>query len=122
MEARERVIYGVNTGFGPMVSHLVNKDKLPELQVNLIRSHASGAGESIASEFVLAAMVVRLNTLLRGFSGVSKELINQLVFFINHRILPLADHTRTWRGRDQRRFGAIGSYCPGVDRGGRSFL
>ena len=85
----EKIIYGVNTGFGPMASHIVGNKELLDLQVNLIRSHASGMGEPIANEYVLGAMVVRLNTVLKGNSGVSVELVNYFVEFINNRIIPI---------------------------------
>jgi len=88
-ESIKRVIYGVNTGFGPMVSRLIGKNQLVDLQYNLVRSHAMGLGEPISSAFSLVAMVVRLNTLLRGYSGVSKDLIKQIELFINHRLLPV---------------------------------
>lgn len=88
-EMEKKVIYGVNTGFGPMASFIVGKGDLKQLQINLVRSHATGAGEYITDEFVLAAMIVRLNTLLRGYSGVSPELLFQLRNYINHRIIPL---------------------------------
>ncbi len=88
-ESKKRVIYGVNTGFGPMVSRLIGKNQLVDLQYNLVRSHAMGLGEPIAPRFSLMAMVVRLNTLLRGYSGVSSDLIKQLELFINHRLLPV---------------------------------
>lgn len=88
-EMEKKIIYGVNTGFGPMASFIVGKGDLKQLQINLVRSHATGAGEYIADEFVLAAMIVRLNTLLQGYSGVSSALIFQLRDYINHRIIPL---------------------------------
>jgi histidine ammonia-lyase len=88
-EMEEKVIYGVNTGFGPMASFIVGKGDLKQLQINLVRSHATGAGEYIDEEFVLAAMIVRLNTLLQGYSGVSPALLFQLRDYINHRIIPL---------------------------------
>lgn len=84
-----KVIYGVNTGFGPMASHVIGKKQLVELQYNLIRSHAAGMGEPIPSEFVLAAMTVRLNTIAKGYSGVSPELLEHLRQMINHRIAPI---------------------------------
>jgi histidine ammonia-lyase len=83
------VIYGITTGFGPMASHIIGKNQLHELQYNLVRSHAVGLGDPIEDRFVLAAMVVRLNTLVKGYSGVSEDLIEQLAFFINKRILPV---------------------------------
>ena len=88
-EQGRRIIYGVNTGFGPMASHIINHDQGVHLQENLIYSHAVGMGEPIASEYVLAAMVIRLNTFLKGYSGISKDLAIQLQKFINHRILPV---------------------------------
>ena len=88
-EQKERITYGVNTGFGPMASYLLGRDQLVELQYNLLRSHAVGMGDPIPEKFVLAAMVVRLNTLLKGYSGVSIELIETLQKLINHRLIPI---------------------------------
>ncbi len=88
-ELDKRIIYGSNTGFGPMASHVLGRKQLSELQKNLILSHAVGMGEAIRPEYVLATMVVRLNSLTKGFSGVSVELIKHLATFINHRILPV---------------------------------
>ncbi|HUO55850.1 MAG TPA: aromatic amino acid ammonia-lyase [Candidatus Paceibacterota bacterium] len=87
--ARTQAIYGVNTGFGPMVTHIIGVDQIVELQYNLLRGHANGIGDPIENEYVLAAMVVRLNTLIRGTSGVSKELAQTLCACINARILPI---------------------------------
>ncbi len=84
-----KVIYGVNTGFGPMASHLIGKGNLVELQYNLINSHAVGMGQPVPHSFVLAAMLVRLNTLAKGGSGVSFALLEQLRSAINHRIIPV---------------------------------
>jgi histidine ammonia-lyase len=88
-EEGKRIIYGVNTGFGPMASHIINPNEGRNLQKNLIFSHAVGMGKPIASKYVLAAMIVRLNTLLQGYSGISKDLAAHLQKFINHRILPI---------------------------------
>jgi len=91
--AKKDIIYGVNTGFGPMAGHLVGSQQLIDLQYNLIRSHAVGMGYPLPERFVLAAMLVRLNTLSKGYSGVSVELLNQLAVFINNRIIPVVpDH------------------------------
>ena len=87
--AEKQIIYGVNTGFGPMASRIIDKHNLAELQKNLVRSHASGAGVPIRQDFVLSAMVIRLNTLAKGASGVSVALLRQLSAFINHRIIPV---------------------------------
>lgn len=86
--AKQRIIYGVNTGFGPMADRLVGAGELAELQQNLVRSHACGAGPLVSDEYVFAAMVVRLNTLLRGDSGVSTSLLRLLAACINARLAP----------------------------------
>ncbi len=88
-EMKEKIVYGVNTGFGPMASHIIGRDDLAVLQENLIRSHAVGIGNPIDREYAIAAMVVRLNTMLKGYSGVSMDLVYRLESFINHRIVPI---------------------------------
>ena len=82
-------IYGVTTGFGPMASHIIGKGQMIDLQYNLVRSHATGVGEPISDEYVLAAMIVRLNTLVSGYSGVSPTLADRLALYINKRIIPV---------------------------------
>src|SRR3989344_5369443 len=88
-ELNGKIIYGINTGFGPMASHVINPEHLVELQYNLVRSHATGMGAPISEAFVLATMLVRLNTLARGYSGVSEALLDHLALFINKRIIPI---------------------------------
>lgn len=83
------IIYGINTGFGPMASHILGKEQLLDLQTNLIRSHSTGMGKPIDQEFVLASMLVRLNTLSAGYSGVSVELVKALQNLINLRVIPV---------------------------------
>lgn len=87
--AKKQIIYGVNTGFGPMASYIISSEKLDQLQINLIRSHAVGMGEPIEERYVLAAMLIRLNTIIKGYSGVSVELVKRLQLFINKRIVPI---------------------------------
>jgi histidine ammonia-lyase len=88
-EFDKKIIYGVNTGFGPMASHIIGQHELVALQENLIRGHAMGMGNPLPESYVIAAMVVRLNTLVKGHSGVSPQLIHQLKLFINQRIIPM---------------------------------
>jgi len=88
-ELNKKIIYGVNTGFGPMASHIIGRHQVVALQENLIRSHAVGMGDPLPEHYVLAAMIVRLNTLVKGYSGVSPNLIKQLQTFINKRIIPV---------------------------------
>ena len=84
-----KVIYGVNTGFGPMAQYKINESERIQLQYNLIRSHASGTGNPIPPMYVKAAMLARLNTLSLGNSGVHKSVIELMTELINRNITPL---------------------------------
>lgn len=86
--SKEKVIYGINTGFGPMAQYRVEEESLKQLQYNIIRSHASGAGEPIPPIYVKAAMITRLQTFAQCKSGVHPEIIDVLQAFINNNIIP----------------------------------
>lgn len=84
-----KVIYGVNTGFGPMAQFKISNHRTHQLQYNLIRSHSSGFGNPLPAEEVRATMLARLNTLSLGFSGVHGSVIFLLTELINRNITPL---------------------------------
>ena len=84
-----RVIYGINTGLGDLVRVRIDDNKIKELQENLIRSHASGVGKYLDDEIVRGAMLIRINTFLKGYSGVRDDVVKKLVQFLNHNITPL---------------------------------
>ncbi|WP_291587066.1 histidine ammonia-lyase [Bacteroides sp.] len=84
----DKVIYGINTGFGPMAQYRIEEKHLTELQYNIIRSHSTGAGNPLPERYVKAAMIARLYTFLQGKSGVHPELITLLTEFINRDIYP----------------------------------
>lgn len=86
--ASEKVIYGINTGFGPMAQWRVDDKYLTDLQYNIIRSHSTGAGEPLDDIYVKAAMVARLGTFLQARSGVHPDLVKLLVEMINRDIFP----------------------------------
>ncbi|MDR0502708.1 MAG: aromatic amino acid ammonia-lyase [Treponema sp.] len=82
-------IYGVTTGYGDSCTNVVNPENYSDLPVNLTRFHGCGMGDYFDDETVRALMIVRLNTLSQGFSGVSMELLRFIEFFIKNDILPL---------------------------------
>ena len=87
--SKDKVIYGINTGFGPMAQWRIEDNHLKELQYNIIRSHSTGAGERLPDICVRAAMLSRLMTFLEGHSGVHVSLIDLLVSFINNGVCPV---------------------------------
>ena len=87
--ARGETIYGVNTGFGKLAHVRIPADRLEQLQVNLIRSHASGVGDPLPAEAVRAMMVLRANVLLMGTSGVRPVLPELIVAMLNRGVHPV---------------------------------
>ncbi len=87
--SKEKVIYGINTGFGPMAQWRVDDQYLKDLQYNIIRSHSTGAGDPLPDLYVKAAMIARLGSLMQGRSGIHREVVELLAEFINRGIYPL---------------------------------
>lgn len=84
-----KVIYGVNTGFGPMAQYRIQPEDQLQLQYNLIRSHSSGTGNPLSPIHVKATILARLNTLALGKSGVNMTVISLMKELINRDITPL---------------------------------
>ncbi len=87
--SENKVIYGVNTGFGPMAQYRIKDEDRLQLQYNLIRSHSSGTGKPLSPVFVKSSILARLNTLSLGNSGVHPSVILLMKEFINRDITPL---------------------------------
>ncbi|MFS0783709.1 histidine ammonia-lyase [Bacillus sp. 1P06AnD] len=84
-----RTVYGITTGFGKLSDVPIAGKDVEALQLNLIRSHACGVGEPFSETIARTMMVLRLNALLKGYSGVREELVQLLKVFINERIHPV---------------------------------
>ena len=83
-----KLIYGINTGFGPMAQYKISEENLLQLQYNLIRSHCSGSGALLPAHLVKALMTARLNSLMRAYSGVHTDVVILLKELINNNIIP----------------------------------
>ncbi len=82
------VIYGVNTGFGPLSDQKIPREDLKTLQTNLIRSHSTSIGLAHSADVVRALMLLRANTLLRGSSGVRPDVPRTIVALLNKQVYP----------------------------------
>ncbi|MFZ1702897.1 MAG: aromatic amino acid ammonia-lyase [Saprospiraceae bacterium] len=102
--AGKKIVYSITTGFGSNADKPIPLNKAKDLQVNLLRSHACGVGKPFSKEIVRAIMVIRLNTLLKGNSGVQESTVEQLKFFLNNHIHPVIP--------EQGSVGASGDLCP----------
>ena len=84
----EPVVYGVNTGFGSKATVSISKEKLKELQRNLVMSHSAGTGDPLPIDVVRAAMLLRANTLAKGFSGIHVQVVETLLRMLEKNVVP----------------------------------
>ena len=82
-------IYGVNTGFGELSCFRISEQEAKQLQVNLIRSHSAGVGDPLPTEIVRATMLLRANTLAKGYSGIRFSTLETLVEMLNKSVHPI---------------------------------
>lgn len=99
-----KAVYGVNTGFGSLCKVKISDDDLEQLQYNLIRSHACGVGPVIPDEICKILLLLKIQSLSYGNSGVSVETVWRLIDFYNLDILPVI--------YEQGSLGASGDLCP----------
>lgn len=85
----ERLIYGVNTGFGSLCNTAISSEDLEQLQINLVLSHACGTGEEVPAELVKRMILLKILGLSHGHSGVQLETVERLIFFFNNNIIPI---------------------------------
>jgi len=101
---RGTVSYGITTGFGRFSDVVIPKDRLAELQKNLVRSHAAGVGSPLSPPFVRAMIALRANTLAKGFSGIRLGTVEALLAMLAADVLPVVP--------EQGSVGASGDLAP----------
>ena len=89
MESHEAPIYGINTGFGSLCNVIISNDNLSKLQENLVKSHACGTGDEVPHEIVKIMLLLKIQSLSYGNSGVQLITVQRLVDFYNNYILPV---------------------------------
>jgi histidine ammonia-lyase len=102
-----KTVYGVNTGFGKLANQRISSENLRQLQVNLLRSHAAGTGGYFSQRTVRLILLLKINSLLRGYSGIRLEVIESLIALYNHNLTPAI--------RDRGSVGASGDLAPLAD-------
>lgn len=86
--ANNQTVYGINTGFGLLASTRINHDELELLQQSIVLSHAAGTGELLSDQTVRLILLLKINSLGRGYSGVKLETIQALIRLFNARVYP----------------------------------
>lgn len=87
--SNKKTVYGITTGFGKFSDVLIEQEDVEKLQINLIRSHACGIGEAFPERVSRAMILLRLNALIKGFSGVREELVQLLATLLNEGVHPV---------------------------------
>lgn len=86
---RGEIAYGITTGFGAFKDKIISLDEVGQLQRNIVLSHAVGVGDSFDTPTVRAIMLIRANTLARGFSGIRLETLQLILDCLNHGVHPI---------------------------------
>ncbi|MDR7560315.1 MAG: histidine ammonia-lyase [Armatimonadota bacterium] len=84
-----RVVYGITTGVGDLAAVRISPEQAASLQLNVVRSHSAGVGESLPEEAVRAMMLLRAHALALGYSGVRPQIVDLLVAMLNRRVHPV---------------------------------
>jgi histidine ammonia-lyase len=85
----DQVCYGINTGFGALARERISRDRLTQLQYNLVRSHACGVGDPLPAAVVRRMLLLKANSLAIGNSGIRPEVVDTLLALLNHDVLPV---------------------------------
>ena len=104
LENSDVLHYGINTGFGSLCNKVISSGELRKLQVNLVRSHACGLGKEVDNEMVKIMMLLKIQSLSRGYSGITLTTLKRLIYFFNHDIFPIV--------YEQGSLGASGDLSP----------
>ena len=89
MISSEEPIYGINTGFGSLCNIKIDDENLTKLQENLVKSHACGTGDEVPNDIVKIMLLLKIQSLSYGHSGVQLVTVNRLIDFYNNNILPI---------------------------------
>ena len=82
----DEVFYGINTGFGSLCNTVISKKDLSQLQENLVMSHACGLGDEVEHDIVKLMLLLKIQGLSYGYSGIAIETIERLIDFYNNDI------------------------------------
>lgn len=84
-----KVLYGVNTGFGPLCTSIISKEETSELQNNILKSHSVGIGDPVSKEISRLMLILKIHSLSHGFSGISLTTLQRVRFLLENDIIPV---------------------------------
>ena len=101
---KKKIVYGINTGFGPLCTTLIGEEDTRKLQYNLLMSHSVGVGNAIDPEIATLMLILKAHALSKGYSGVSTSTIERILWHIDNKIIPCVP--------EQGSVGASGDLAP----------
>ncbi len=87
--ANHEIVYGINTGFGPLCTTIISESDTKKLQLNLLMSHSVGVGDAIEPRLAKLMMILKVHALAKGYSGIALETLERIVWHINEDIIPV---------------------------------
>ncbi|QWX83986.1 histidine ammonia-lyase [Cellulophaga sp. HaHaR_3_176] len=84
-----KAVYGINTGFGPLCTTKISKEETKILQSNILKSHSVGVGEPIATEIAKLMLILKAQSLAKGYSGISETTLDRILWHIDHDAIPI---------------------------------
>jgi histidine ammonia-lyase len=84
----KRIVYGINTGFGPLCTTIISEEDTRQLQYNLLTSHSVGVGELISTEIAKMMLILKVHALAQGFSGINPDTLYRIMWHIENDIIP----------------------------------
>jgi len=85
----KRIVYGINTGFGPLCTTAISRDETEKLQTNILRSHSVGMGEPVSDDIVRLMLVLKVHALAQGYSGISQDTLQRILWHLKENIIPV---------------------------------
>jgi len=100
----EKAVYGINTGFGPLCDTIISKKDTTELQRKILLSHSVGVGDPIDKDLAKLMLILKMNSLAQGYSGISMEVLERIQWHIENNVIPIVP--------EQGSVGASGDLAP----------
>ena len=101
---KKKIVYGINTGFGPLCTTLIGEEDTKKLQYNLLMSHSVGVGNLIDKEIAKLMMILKVHALCKGYSGIAVETVERIIWHIENDVIPCVP--------EQGSVGASGDLAP----------
>ncbi|TKC06215.1 histidine ammonia-lyase [Pedobacter frigoris] len=85
----DKAVYGINTGFGPLCTSMISTEDTKKLQENILKSHAVGIGEPVAEEISKLMLVLKIQALAQGYSGIQEATLDRMIWYLENDVIPV---------------------------------